>query len=116
MDSMNMPVSLRTGLEDLTGEMVHARRNSDVGRLALLCWCEIRHWARRAGEERLAHLSCALITDGPASDRREFLARVDQLISELEDVCERAGIHAATRSLELARLDRSDAQRVSMTH
>jgi len=34
----------------------------------------------------------------------EFLGRVDDVISELEDVCERAGIDEASRSLESARL------------
>ncbi|RYF30983.1 MAG: hypothetical protein EOO23_03840 [Comamonadaceae bacterium] len=97
-------MSLRTGLEDLTGEMVYARRNGDLGRLALLCYCEIRRWARSAGEERLAHLSCAFVTEHPARDRQEFLMRVDHVISELEDVCERAGIDQASRSLESVRL------------
>ena len=101
---MNLPVSLRAGLEDLTGEMVCARRNTDLGRLALLCYCEIRHWARLAGEERLADLSCAFITERPASDRQAFLDRVDRVISELEAVCERSGVHQASRSLEWARL------------
>ena len=104
MDLMNLSVSLRTGLEDLTGEMVHARRNGDLGRLALLCYCEIRRWARLVGEEHLARLWCAFVTDHPARNRQEFIARVDQVIVELEDVCERAGIDEASRSLELVRL------------
>jgi len=56
------------------------------------------------GEERLARLSCAFITAHLAKDRQEFLGRVDDVISELEDVCERAGIDEASRSLESARL------------
>ena len=104
MDLMNLTVSLRTSLEDLTGEVVYARRHGDLGRLALLCYCEIRRWARLAGEERLARLSCAFITAHLAKDRHEFLGRVDDVISELEDVCERAGIDEASRSLESARL------------
>jgi hypothetical protein len=104
MDLMNLPVSLHTALEDLTGEIVYARRNADLGRLALLCCCEIRHWARLVHEERLAQLSCAFITDRPARDRQEFLDRVDDVISELEDVCERAGVNEGSRALGLARL------------
>ena len=60
--------------------------------------------ARLAGEERLAHLSCAFVTEHPAKDRREFLERVDHVILELGEVCERAGINEASRSLELVRL------------
>ena len=100
---MHMSPNLRTGLEDLTGEMVYARRTADLGRLALLCYCEIRHWARLAGEERLAHLSCTLVNERPARNREEFMDRVDDVISELEGVCERAGIDQAAKSLEVAR-------------
>ena len=98
-----MSPNLRTGLEDLTGEMAYARRTSDLGRLALLCYCEIRHWARLAGEERLAQLSCTLVNECPARNREEFIGRVDDVISELEDVCERAGIDQAAKALEVAR-------------
>jgi hypothetical protein len=103
MNTMNLPVSLRTALEDLTADVAHARRNGDLGRLALLCYCEIRRWARLAGEERLAALSCAFITGQPASHRGEFLDRVDDVISELEAVRERAGPDEGSRSLESVR-------------
>lgn len=96
-------MNLRAGLEDLTGDMVYARRNADLGRLALLCYCEVRRWARLAGEQRLAELSCALATAQPAGDRIEFLTRVDDVITELEHVCERAGIHQGSKSLETIR-------------
>lgn len=95
---------MRCGLEDLVGEMVYARRNADLGRLALLCYCEIRHWARLAGEQRLASLSSALVTENPPSDRMEFLRRVDDVITELEDVCERAGINEGSKSLAIVRV------------
>jgi len=36
-------------------------------------------------------LSCAFVTEQPARDRQEFIARVDQVILEIEGVCERAG-------------------------
>jgi hypothetical protein len=94
MNLLNLPESMRSGLEDLAGEMAYARRNADLGRLALLCYCEIRHWARLAGEQRLAGLSSALVAERPASDRAEFLSRVDEVIAELERICERAGIPA----------------------
>jgi hypothetical protein len=69
----------------------------------LLCYCEIRHWARLAGEERLAELSCALIAEQPARDRKEFLGRVDDVISELQDVCDRAGLNEGSKSLEMVK-------------
>lgn len=103
MSTLNLPDGLRPGLEDLAGDMVYARRNADLGRLALLCYCEIRHWARLAGEQRLAELSCALVTEHPAGDRKAFLGQVDKVITELEHVCERAGVDQGSKSLQTVR-------------
>lgn len=88
----NMPASLESlqlGLEDLLGEMYFARRNGDLGRLALLAYCEVRRWARVAGEQALADQSSVLIHNSPHADRDEFLARIDALIDELENARER---------------------------
>lgn len=104
MDLLNLRESMRRGLEDLAGDMVYARRNADLGRLALLCYCDVRHWARLAGEQRLAEMSCALIVERPACDRKDFLSRVDDVIAELGNVCERAGINEGSKSLEIVRL------------
>lgn len=93
----SLPETLRLGLEDIAGDMAFARRNNDLGRLALLCYCEIRRWARLAGEQRLAELSGALVSEQPARDRTAFLHQVDGVVTELECVCERAGIPATLR-------------------
>ena len=89
-----LPLSdgLRQGLEGLAGEVSSACRRDDLGALALLSYCEIRRWARSAGEQRLAQLSCALIAEHTAGDRKEFLAQVDNVIAEFELVCRRAGV------------------------
>jgi len=75
---------LQLGLEDLLGDLVYARRTGDVGRVALLAYCELRRWARLAGEEKLAEQSAELITQTPHANRQEFMAHVDELIVELE--------------------------------
>lgn len=97
MNTPCMPVGLRDGLEDLAGDMAYARKNEDLGRLALLCYCEIRRWARLAGEQHLADLSCALVTEHPAGNRKAFLNQVDDVVIELDHVCSRAGIRATLR-------------------
>jgi hypothetical protein len=79
-------LQLQLGLEDLLGDLRHARRRGDLGRLALLSYCEVRRWARMAGNQRLAEHSSELITHGPHASREEFLAQVDDLIGELERV------------------------------
>lgn len=81
--------SLQLGLEDLLGEMYFARRSGDLGRLALLAYCEVRRWARIAGEQALAEQSSGLIHNGPHANRDAFIADVDALIDELEHARER---------------------------
>ena len=76
--------SLRLGFEDLLGDLQFARRSEDLGRLALLVYCDLRHWARAAGEYDLAKHSSALISNGPHASRDDFMADVDTLIRELE--------------------------------
>jgi len=82
MNALSLP--LRLGLEDLLGDLRHARRSGDLGRIALLAYCEVRRWARMAGEARLADHSSELDTHSPHPSRAEFLAQVDGLIVELE--------------------------------
>ena len=84
MNASSTPLQL--GLEDLLGDLRYARRGPDMGRLALLAYCEVRRWARMAGEQALAEHSSDLITHSPHSSRAEFLAGVDDLIVELEQV------------------------------
>jgi hypothetical protein len=47
-------------------------------------YCEVRRWARMAGDQELAEQSSELITHGPHASRDEFLEQVDKLIGELE--------------------------------
>lgn len=75
---------LQLSLEDLLGDLQYARRSGDLGRLALLSYCEVRRWARLAGRQEIAERSSELITHGPHASRDEFLAHVDGLIVELE--------------------------------
>lgn len=100
--NMNAPPTvLRSSLHGLMTDLVRARQQRDLGRLALLCYCEVRHWARRAGEQHLADHSLSLITETPA-DRTAFLEQVDALMGELEDVCLRLGV-ADTGFAQLSR-------------
>jgi hypothetical protein len=84
MNTLSLPLQL--GLEDLLGEMQCARRSGDLGRLALLAYCEVRRWARMAGEQALAEHSSELITHSPHASREAFIEQVDGLIGELEQV------------------------------
>ena len=79
-------MSTRLGLDDVLGDLQHARRTGNVGRLALVAYCEVRRWARQAGEHALAEHSTELVMRSPHPSREEFLHRVDELIDELESV------------------------------
>jgi hypothetical protein len=89
-------VRLQLGLEDLLGDLQCARRGADLGRLALLAYCEVRRWARLAGEHELAEHSSELITHSPHASREQFLAEVDELIVELEQARSRVSDPAPT--------------------
>jgi hypothetical protein len=79
-------VSLRNGLEDILGDLRFARRSGDLGRLALLAYCEVRRWAREADVQVLARHSSALVNNFPYASRDEFLEAMDELVSELEQI------------------------------
>jgi len=83
-------VPLHLGLEQLLGDLQCARRGGDLGRLALLAYCEVRRWARMAGEQALAEHSSDLVTHSPHASLEQFLAEVDELIFEMEQVQSRA--------------------------
>ena len=84
--NMTSTLSLQLGLEDLLEDLRHARRHDDLGRLALIAYCEVRRWARDAGFLKLAEHASELITSSPHVSRESFLEHIDNLIHELEEV------------------------------
>ena len=76
----------RLGLEDLLGDLRHARRREDLGRLALLAYCEVRRWARQSGEDGVAQRAAGLFTQSPHASRDAFLGQIDALLAELEQL------------------------------
>ena len=84
--NMNTESSLQLGLDDLLADLRHARRGDDLGRLALLAYCEVRRWARKAGELELAEHSSLMFTGHPHATRGAFLVHIDDLIGELDRV------------------------------
>lgn len=85
MDTVLSP-PLRLELDDVLGNMVHARRNDDLGRLALLTYWEVRRWARVAHHDALAARAADLVLNQPLPSRIAFLAIVDDVIDELERI------------------------------
>ncbi|MCF8167267.1 MAG: hypothetical protein K9J77_01460 [Rhodoferax sp.] len=81
---MNMARAIQLGLEDLLADLQHARRENQLGRLALLTYCEVRNWARRAGKHDIADGATRMFTENPCVSKEEFLAKVDTVIATLE--------------------------------
>ncbi len=84
--NMNASLSLQLGLDDLLADLQYARRRDELGRLALLAYCDVRCWARQAGELGVAEHSTAIFTEHPHASKEHFLQQVDHLIAELERV------------------------------
>ena len=87
---------LRLSLEDVLADFWHARRNHDLGRLALLSYCDMRRWARVAQRESLAQRSRDLVLSCPHASREGFLTEVDALIAEAEGALQSLSCSPAT--------------------
>lgn len=88
--NMNLTPQLQLCLEDLVADLQNARRQDDLGRMALLAYCDVRRWARLAGESGIADHSEAIFIESPHVDREAFLSEVDGLVDELVQVRQRA--------------------------
>ena len=67
----------------------------DAGRLAAITYFDVRRWARQAGETAVAEHAATMITEVPHASRDAFLAQVDHLMAELEQVQSRLAEPAA---------------------
>jgi hypothetical protein len=82
--NMNTSLDIQLGLEDLLADLHFARRDDKLGRLALLAYCEVKGWARRAGKPYVADEALRMFSESPCLSKQEFLERVDNLIATLE--------------------------------
>jgi hypothetical protein len=71
-------------LEDLLADLQFARKHDDLGRLALLAYCEVKGWARRAGKPDVADQALQMFSENPCLSKVEFLEGIDRLIAVLE--------------------------------
>jgi hypothetical protein len=112
--NMTTSLSIQLGLEDLLADLHHARRHDELGRLALLAYCEVRSWARQAGEPGIADHSTQIFTQDPCVSKQAFLAKVDLLVTALERL--QAGYPARAGSLAFTRAELPDYRKVPQTH
>lgn len=102
----NMSTSIQLALDDLLADLQFARRSGDLGRLALLAYCEVRGWARMAGKGDIATKAAAMFTHEPCLSKEEFLARIDVLIATLalhqQEYVRQPAVAALTQAAEWA--------------
>jgi hypothetical protein len=82
----HLSTNQRLVLEDLVGDLWHARRVGDLGRLASVCYVDVRRWAQLASRNGLAERAAKLILDRPHESREAFLGQVDSIVAELERI------------------------------
>jgi hypothetical protein len=82
--NMTNSIDIQLGLEDLLADLHHARKHDQLGRLALLAYCEVKGWARRAGKSDVADTALRMFSQNPCLSKHAFLAGIDGLISTLE--------------------------------
>jgi hypothetical protein len=82
--NMTHILAIQLGLEDLLADLHFARRHEELGRLALLAYCEVKGWARRAGKPDVADKALQMFSENPCLSKNEFLAGIDNLIATLE--------------------------------
>jgi hypothetical protein len=82
----NPNAALQLHLEDVLGDLHHARRVDDLGRLVLVTYWDVRRWARSAHREALASRAGDLIKSQPQPSRAACLEIVDDVIRELERI------------------------------
>jgi hypothetical protein len=112
--NMTTSLSIQLGLEDLLADLHHARRHQELGRLALLAYCEVRSWARQAGEADIADHSTEIFTQDLCVSREAFLAKVDLLIAALEHLQDSYPVRAANQAF--AQGQRDPASKLTMSH
>lgn len=88
-------------LEDLLADLYHARKNDQLGRLALLAYCEVKGWARRAGKPDVADTALRMFSENPSLSKDEFLRSIDSLIATLE-LHEREYVRSSARCVTAA--------------
>ena len=71
-------------LEDLLADLRFARKHGELGRLALLAYCEVKTWARRTGESEVAEMALRMFSENPHLRKEDFLQGIDNLIAKLE--------------------------------
>jgi hypothetical protein len=81
---MNHSQNTQLVLEDLLADLHFARRHDELGRLALLAYCDVKRWARMASKPDVADTALRMFSEIPCINKVDFLKGIDKLIAMLE--------------------------------
>jgi hypothetical protein len=81
---MTTPINIQLALEDLLADLHFARQHEQLGRLALLAYCDVKRWARQAGKADVADMVLRMFADQPCQSKDDFLRGIDQLLGSLK--------------------------------
>lgn len=81
---MTTDLSIQLALEDLLADLHYARKHGQLGRLALLAYCDVKRWARQAGKVDVAEMALRMVVDKPCLSKEEFLQGIDDLLGLLQ--------------------------------
>jgi hypothetical protein len=81
---MTNSVDNQLALEDLLADLNFARKHDQIGRLALLAYCDAKGWARWAGKHDVAAKALEMFSQSPYHTKHEFLEDINNLIATLE--------------------------------
>jgi len=84
MTSIKSQSVLEDLLADLLADLRYARKHDQLGRLALLAYCDVKGWARRAGKQDVADTALRMFADHPSTTKQDFLQGIDKLIQILQ--------------------------------
>jgi hypothetical protein len=95
---MTNSIDSQLALEDLLADLNFARKYDQIGRLALLAYCEAKGWARWSGKRDVADKALEMFSQSPYNTKQEFLEDINNLIATLE-IHEKEYVRANARFL-----------------
>ena len=75
---------IQQALDDLLADLRGARQQEQLGRLALLAYCDVKRWARQAGKTDVADMALRMFAEQPCLSKDDFLQGMDRLITALQ--------------------------------
>lgn len=81
---MGTPLTIKQALEPVLADLRYARKHEQVGKLALLVYCDVKRWARHAGKGDVADLVMRMFSESSCKSKGDFLQDIDELLGSLE--------------------------------